>query len=153
MNIGFYAGSFDPFTVGHLEVVKKAAKIFDKVIVAIGVNPAKNRNYDAEKMKIKINKLLKSLKLNAECITFEGLTADEAKKYDAKYLIRGLRGSGDFIAEETLAEINYEISGLDTIYFRAGKYGMVSSSMVRELIKYKKDISKYLPTYVIDLVK
>lgn len=154
MNIGFYAGSFDPFTVGHLYIVKEASKIFDKVIVAIGVNAQKQRRFDKEEMKIAIEKLLKCEKIkNFEVIVFEGSSAEYAKKYGAEFLIRGIRNTLDYEFEENLAFINEEIFGMQTVFFRPGKYKMVSSSLVMELLKLNKDVSQYVPQYVIDIIK
>ena len=154
MKVGFYAGSFDPFTIGHLHIVKVASKIFDKVVVGIGVNPKKTRRFDKIKMKEAIEKLLKSVDVNNfEVITFDGLTADVASEYGAEFLIRGVRNGIDYDFEENLALINEEIAGIDTIYVRAGEYGAISSSMVFELLKRNKDVSKYIPKYVIDVIQ
>ena len=153
MKVGFYAGSFDPFTIGHLHIVKVASRIFDKVIVGIGVNSEKARRFDKTEMKEAVEKLLKSENLNNfEVILFEGLTADVAIEYGADFLIRGVRNGVDYDFEENLALINEEISGIDTIYIRAGEYGAISSSMVFELLKCNKDVSKYVPKYVIDII-
>ena len=153
MRIGFYAGSFDPFTVGHLHIVKVASKVFDKVIIGIGVNPLKSRRYSSERLKSAIESILQREGLhNFECIIYEGLTADVAKEYKADFLIRGLRNGSDYDFEENLALINYEVSDIDTIYFRAGSHGAVSSSMVYELIKRNKDVSKYLPPEIVELI-
>ena len=153
MKIGFYAGSFDPFTTGHLHIVKTASKIFDKVIIGIGVNPKKTRRYDRAKMLEAIDKLLKEEGIkNFDVIAFDGLTADVASDYGADFLIRGVRNGIDYDFEENLALINEEIANIDTIYIRAGEYGAISSSMVFELLKRGKDVSKYIPKYVIDVV-
>lgn len=154
MKVGFYAGSFDPFTVGHLHIVTVASKIFDKVVVGIGVNPKKTRRFDKIKMKEAIEKLLKSENIeNFKVITFDGLTADVASEYGAEFLIRGVRNGIDYDFEENLALINEEIAGIDTIYIRAGEYGAISSSMVFELLKRNKDVSKYIPKYIVDVIK
>lgn len=154
MKVSFYAGSFDPFTIGHLHIVNIASKIFDKVIIGIGVNPKKTRRYDKTKMKEAIEKVLKSENINNfEVIIFDGLTADVAKEYGADFLIRGVRNGIDYDFEENLALINEEISGIDTIYIRAGANGSISSSMVFELLNRNKDVSKYIPKYVLDVVK
>lgn len=154
MKVSFYAGSFDPFTIGHLHIVNIASKIFEKVIIGIGVNPKKTRRYDKTKMKEAIEKVLKSENINNfEVIIFDGLTADVAKEYGADFLIRGVRNGIDYDFEENLALINEEISGIDTIYIRAGANGSISSSMVFELLNRNKDVSKYIPKYVLDVIK
>lgn len=154
MRIGFYAGSFDPFTVGHLHIVKTASQMFDKVIVGMGVNPSKTRKYDKDDMVQAMMETFKNNGLdNVECVIYDGLTYDVAAASGATILIRGIRNGMDYDYEENLAQINQELSGLDTIYLRAGEFGMVSSSMVYELIKRDKPVSKYLPEEILKLVK
>ncbi|HIU51597.1 MAG TPA: pantetheine-phosphate adenylyltransferase [Candidatus Merdicola faecigallinarum] len=150
MKIGFYPGSFDPFTNGHLHVVKTAADLFDKVIIGIGNNPQKERRFPNEQMKLAIEKTLKTEKLtNVEVIIYQNLSVDTALQYHANYIIRGLRNDMDYSYEENLAQINEEISGLDTIYLRSGLLGFISSSMVTELIQNGRNVSNYLPSDVI----
>ena len=96
MKIGFYAGSFDPFTNGHLHVIKVSSQIFDKIIIGIGVNTT-----------------------NATVITYSNLSVDAAIENNANFLIRGIRNGMDYDYEENIALINEEISSLDTIYVRA----------------------------------
>ena len=152
--IGFYAGSFDPFTNGHLQVVKKASKCFDKVIIGIGYNAEKQARLEKEKMKEAIEKTLQELNLNNVSVTiYTGLTVDEAKKNNCDILIRGLRNGTDYQYEENISEINEQISGLDTCYFRAGKLGYLSSSFVMELFNNDKNIDEYVPKYVAELLK
>lgn len=154
MKVGFYAGSFDPFTVGHLHLVKVSSKLFDKVIIGMGVNSKKTRRFDKELMKQGIENLLQTENItNAEVVIFDGLTCDVAMSLGAEFLIRGIRNGVDYDFEENLALINEEISGLDTIYIRAGKYGAISSSMVVELMSRNKPVDKYVPKEILKLIQ
>ena len=154
MNIGFYAGSFSPFTNGHLRVVERASKLFDKVIIGIGINKMKKPRYDNHLMKEAIEKVLEREQLlNVSVITYDNLSVDAAKTCNATHLIRGVRNSMDYEYEEKIAAINEDISGLDTIYIRAGNLGLISSSLVLELIEHGKDVSKYLPKGILELIK
>ena len=150
--IGFYAGSFDPFTNGHLAIVKKASKCFEKVVIGIGQNSEKTSRCDKNKMKDAIEKTLKEEKiLNVDVIIYEGLTVKAAKKCNAEILIRGLRNGTDYQYEENISEVNEILSGLDTCYFRAGDLGYISSSMVMELYNAGENISKYVPKAVFEI--
>ena len=154
MKIGFYSGSFDPFTNGHLHVVKTSCKIFDKVIIGIGINPKKQRRYDNVRMKSGIEAVLNSENIsNAEVIVYDNLSSNVATSYHANFLIRGIRNDMDYGYEENLSQINEEISGLDTIYIRSGILGFISSSMVVELLENGKDVSKYVPKDILELIK
>ena len=148
-----YAGSFDPFTIGHLHVLRQACSVFDKVFVAIAVNSSKKRRVNKEAMKDAISKVIANNNLdNAEVVIFEGLTVDLAKEKDAKFLVRGLRNGTDYEYEENLAVVNSKIAGIETIYFRAGKTAHISSSIVMELHNYGKDIRKWVPEEVLEIL-
>lgn len=149
MKIAFYPGSFDPFTNGHLHVVKTASKLFDKVIIGIGINIQKERRFSNSIMKSAIEKTLEYENIsNVEVVVYDKLSVDVARELNCNYLVRGLRNDMDYQYEENLAQINEEISGLDTIYIRSGLLGFISSSMVVELLQNNKDVSKYLPTSI-----
>ena len=153
MSTGFYAGSFDPFTNGHLQVVKTAATLFDEVVIGIGVNPNKDRLFNEESMKLAIEKTLQAEGLtNIYVIHYTGLTSDIARTHDASFFIRGLRNDMDYNYEENIAQINQEIGGIDTLYIRAGQMGFVSSSMVMELFEHGKDVSNYVPSEVLRII-
>ena len=153
MQIGFYAGSFDPFTNGHLHVVEQSAKLFDKVIIGIGVNPKKSRRFDKDQMQKAIEQILKRKNLNNVIVTsYNGLSVDTAREYNSTCLVRGIRNGMDYEYEENLASVNEEISGLDTVYIRAGNLGNISSSMVMELYTNNHDVSNYLPPEVLEVV-
>lgn len=152
-NIAVYPGSFDPFTNGHLDMVIKASRIFDKVHILIGINANKKRTYDSEKMKKAIEKTLKEKNItNCDVYIYEGLIAEYTKVNNIGYMIRGLRNNMDYNYEENIAEVNKLINPkLEYIYFRAENVA-VSSSMVKELNAYNKDISKFVPKPVIELI-
>ena len=153
-NIGFYAGSFDPFTNGHLQIVKKTAECFEKVIIGVGYNSDKMPRVDKQKMVEAIKKTIKELNLNnVEVILYNGLTVDAAKKYNANILIRGLRNGTDYQYEENIAMMNEKVLGLDTCYFRAGDFGYLSSSVVMELYSNNMSIDAYVPKYVAELLE
>ena len=152
--VGFYAGSFDPFTNGHLQIVKKAAKCFDKVIVGIGYNTDKSERIDKNKMKIAIEETIKEIGLNnVEVVLYEGLTVEKAKEMNSDILIRGLRNGTDYEYEENISEINEKLAGMDTCYFRAGDLGYLSSSIVMELYKHNNKIDNFVPKAVAKLLK
>ena len=148
-----YAGSFDPFTNGHLHVIKTCANLFDEVIVNIGVNPREERYYNANLMKKAMEETFEELGYeNIHVIIYEGATVDLAESEKVDILIRGLRNAIDLAEEENNAYANYEASGIDTMYVRAGSAGNISSSMVREFIKFDKPIDKYVPEPVKKLI-
>lgn len=152
--IGFYAGSFDPFTNGHLQIVKKAAKCFDKVIVGIGYNSDKSERIDKNKMKIAVEETIKEIGLNnVEVVLYEGLTVEKAREMNSDILIRGLRNGTDYEYEENISEINDKLAGMDTCYFRAGDLGYLSSSVVMELYNHNKEIDNFVPKAVAKLLK
>lgn len=153
MKIGFYAGSFDPFTNGHLHVIKKASELFDKIVIGIGINDKKENRFDRDLMKTAIEKVLDRENItNYNILIYDKLSTDVAKENNCTFLVRGIRNGMDYEYEENLALINEDISGLDTVYVRAGKFGNISSSSVMELLKYGKDISKYVPKEVLEII-
>lgn len=152
--VGFYAGSFDPFTNGHLQIVKKASKCFDKVIVGIGYNTEKTERINKEKMKEAIEQAIIEEGLNnVEVVLYNGLTIDKAKECNADILIRGLRNGTDYEYEENISAVNEKMAGMDTCYFRAGDLGYLSSSIVMELYNNNKPIDKYVPKAVAELLR
>lgn len=149
----FYAGSFDPFTNGHLYVVTQAAKVFDQVIIGIGENPEKERNFSAEVMKTAIEKVLMRKNFaNVKVIIYKGLTVRAAEKESADFLVRGLRNGVDYDFEENLALINQNISGLETIYFRAGETAHVSASAVMQLWREGVTVDNWVPEEILTIL-
>ena len=140
-----YSGSFDPFTLGHLDIVKQASDIFDELYIVIAVNLKKKRLLDKNLCAKAIEDVLKRENLtNCKVIVYNGLVAEFCEKENIKYSVRGLRDNMDYNYEEQISNINSEINpNLKTIYLRAERN--VSSSMVKELFSYNRDISKYVP--------
>ena len=140
-----FPGSFDPFTIGHKWVVDKALEIADKVVIAIGINENKRRTFAVEDVAEKIKKAY-AQDLRVEVITYKGLTIDIAKEVEATAIVRGVRSTIDFEYEKNIADINRELSGIETILlFTHPTLSHVSSSVVRELNHFVYDISKYIP--------
>ena len=128
--------------------------MFDKVIVGIGVHPTKSRRFDKELMQKAIEDVLIREKLdNVVVISYNCLSVDVAMDYNSTFLIRGIRNGMDYEYEENMASINKELSGIDTVYIRAGRLGNLSSSLVMELLRNNKDVSKYLPEEILEVVK
>ncbi len=143
--IAVFAGSFCPFTKGHEDIVNRAKHLFDKIIIAIGHNPAKKNLFSIEERMQWISKIYDK----DPCIevrTYEGLTVDFCKKEGAKFLIRGVRNAFDITTENDIALINKELcDNIETIVFFANpKYHILSSSFVRELWLLNQDYSKYI---------
>ena len=151
--IGFYAGSFDPFTNGDLAIVKKSAKCFEKVIIGIGYNTEKKERIDKKMMKQAIEQTIIDENLrNVEVVLYEGLTIDKAKEMNCDILIRGLRNGTDYEYEENISAINEKMAGMDTCYFRAGDLGYISSSVVMDFYKSNKSIDMLVPKPVAKLL-
>lgn len=145
-----YPGSFDPFTNGHLDIVKKAAALFEQVYIVIGVNSKKQRSFPPEVIQAAIEQTLACHGLS-NCVVHicDGLIAQFAKEHQIRYMIRGLRNNMDYNYEENMAEVNKLIAPtLEYIYFRAENVA-VSSSMVKELHAYGQDISRYVPAPIL----
>lgn len=143
--IAIFPGSFDPYTIGHASIVDRALSLFDKIVVAIGVNRNK-RSFLTEEQRIRMIADLYADEPKVEVISYDGLTVDAARECGARFLLRGVRMIQDFEYEKNLAEVNRSISGLETVLlYTLPEYGHISSSIVRELISYGRDVSALLP--------
>lgn len=150
--IALYAGSFDPYTNGHHAIVKKAAALFDEVVVMIAVNIEKKRAFDAEAMRRAIEQALQADGLNARAVIHTGLVADYCKEHGIRWYVRGLRNNMDYNYEENLAQINHLINpALESIYLRSDDPA-ISSSMIRELMAFGKDVTGYVPETVARII-
>lgn len=146
MTIAVYAGSFDPFTLGHLDILKKSLSIFDKVLLGVAYNPEKIGLLKQEE-RVELIKICTQGISGIEIYSYEGLTVDFAKKHNATVLIRGLRNSTDFEYENQLAQINASLDkNIQTVFLTSKpEYNMISSTGVKELISHKCDLTDFVP--------
>lgn len=154
MKTAIYAGTFDPITNGHLDIIQRAAKLFDKVIIAVAKSPSKNPLFDLESRAELVRQSCQDLP-NAEIVAFSGLLADFAKQHNANCLIRGLRGADDIEYEIQLAQLNQKLAGeLETIFFPPSvEWRYLSSTMVREIFRHQGDVTQFVPACVVDACK
>lgn len=140
-----FPGSFDPFTKGHADIVDRSLRFADSVVVAVGVHPTKKGMNSPEERKAQIAKLYQH-DPHVEVVVYEGLTTDLAVRVHADAIVRGVRNVTDFEYERNIAEVNRQLTGIETIFlFADPAYAAVSSSVVRELFSYGKDVSQFLP--------
>lgn len=144
--IAVFPGSFDPITLGHVDLVHRALPIFDKIIIAIGENNQKKSLFSLEQRITWLKRVFEQTE-RVEVGFFENLTADYCKKIGATYLLRGLRNASDFDYEKTISQLNYIIgNGLETFFLISRPaYSHISSTIVREIIKGGGNASPFIP--------
>ena len=151
--IALFAGSFDPYTNGHHDIVRKASALFDEVVVLIGVNVNKRRAFDAQAMGRAIQQAIDADSLNARVVIHTGLVADYCAAQGIRWYVRGLRGSADYTYEEGNAQVNKLLNpALETLYLR-GDDNTLSSSLVRELMAFGRDVGAFVPAPVWQLLQ
>ncbi len=154
MRIAVYPGSFDPITLGHVDVLRRAAGVFDRVVVAVLVNPRKAPAGEADARAAAIREAvaetLPEIAARVEVRTFDGLTVDACRAVGASHIVRGLRAVSDFEAELQMAHMNHRIApGIDTVFFMTAlEYGYLSSSLVKEIARFGGDVSGMVPPSV-----
>ena len=141
-----FPGSFDPFTAGHEDIVRRALGLFDRVVVAVGINPAKQGLLSAEQ-RVRLIERVFADEPRVEVTRYEGLTVGECERVGARWIVRGVRGGADFEMERTNATINKDIApNVETVMIcTRPELEVVSSSVVRELLRFGGDASRYLP--------
>lgn len=141
-----FPGSFDPFTIGHADIVRRALPLFDEIIIGIGINHLKKPLFPLEERVERIRKAF-SDEPKVKVIPFDSLTVDFAREHGAQYLLRGIRTTADFEYERTMADANRQLAeeGIETIVlFTRPELAHISSSLVRDLASHGKDISPYI---------
>jgi len=144
--IAVFPGSFDPITKGHESVVRRAMPLFDSIIVALGLNSEKQHMFSLEQ-RMEWIKMTFSDCENISVMNYSGLTVDFCKQVDASYILRGLRTSADFEFESSIGHVNHQmVPGIETVFFLAEpEFMSLNSSIVREIIRYKGDVSRFVP--------
>ncbi len=150
-NIAVFPGSFDPFTLGHESIVRRALPLFDKIIIGIGENQNKKHFFPLEKRIFWIKELFKD-NPKIEIEAYNSLTVEFCKKKNANFILRGLRTSADFEYERLIGQINKALLwNIETVYLLTlPEHTHISSSMVREIIKFKGDVHKFVPALIAD---
>ena len=152
MKRAIFPGTFDPFTIGHLDILEKSIKIFDEVIIAIGKNHDKKTMYTVDNRKEFIE-LVTSKYQNTKVMTYDGLTVDFCKKTNSNFIVRGIRNVGDFEFEKAIARTNRVLSEIETIFLlTSAKTSYISSSIVRDIIENNGDCSKLIPNEIIHMI-
>jgi len=143
--IALFPGTFDPFTLGHLSLVERGLHLVDEIVIAIGVNLDKKTFFALEQRIEMITRLFES-NPKIKVRSYKGLTVDFAKEMGARFILRGIRSVNDFEYEKNIADINREIAGIETfVLFTEPRYTHISSSLVRELLTYRKSVAAFVP--------
>ena len=153
--IGLFTGSFDPMTNGHLDLIERASKLFDKLYVGIFYNPHKNEFLPIESRLETVEKAVGHLKNVRVIASHDELVVDVARKLGVHVLVRGLRNAADLQYEASFDFYNHQLAGeIETVYLHSRpEHVYISSSAVRELLKFEQDISKYVPNVVLEELK
>lgn len=148
MKRALFPGSFDPITLGHFDIIKRGVKLFDEVVVAIGINADKKYMFSLEQRQHFIEETFKN-EPKVKVMTYEGLTIDFCKKIDAQFILRGLRNPADFEFEKAIAHTNRKLSRIETVFLlTAASTSYISSSIVRDVIRNNGDYTVLVPESV-----
>jgi len=147
--IALFPGSFDPMTIGHESIIRRALPLFDEIIVAVGVNLAKNYYFPAEKRIAWVEKVFAG-DSNITVAKYEGLTVDFCKKVNAKYILRGLRTSADFEFERGIAQMNKAMDeSIETVFILSSPaYSAINSTIIRDILRNGGSVSAFVPMAV-----
>jgi pantetheine-phosphate adenylyltransferase len=148
MKRAVFPGSFDPITLGHIDIIDRAIDLFDEIVIAIGINYDKKYLFDLEQRRQFIRDTFKN-QPKISVTTYEGLTINYCKEIEADYILRGLRNPADFEFEKAIAQTNRKLSGIETVFLlTSADTAFISSSIVRDIYRNKGDISSLVPESV-----
>ena len=152
--IAIFPGSFDPITCGHASIVRRAIPLFDKIIIAIGVNALKSTYFDLDKRKKMIQTVFADCD-KIEVQSYTGLTIDYCKEVNAKFLLRGLRTSADFEFERSIGQINKQLNAdIETVFLLTQpEHTALNSSIVRDILRNNGDVSQFIPKEALPFLK
>ena len=153
MKIALFPGSFDPVTIAHVDILRRSVSLFDKVIIGIGKNSTKQPMLSLE---TRINILESVFKDEPKIVvdSYEGLTIEFCKQKGAKYMLRGIRTVSDFEYEKAIAQMNHALEpSIESIFILSNPgYSSISSTIVRDILRYKGDVSKFVPKEALDFL-
>lgn len=145
MKRALFPGSFDPFTIGHYDIVLRGLNIFDEIIIGIGRNSTKKETFPIRERETAIQKIFKD-EPRVHVLIYDCLTVDLAKQQECDFILRGIRCVSDFEYERNMAEANKQLGGVETIIlYTRPEYAHISSTLVRDLYSYNKDVSAFVP--------
>lgn len=148
MKTAIFPGSFDPFTKGHYDIVMRGLSLFDHIIIGIGRNSTKRETFPIREREAAIQKIFHD-EPRVKVVIYDCLTVDFARQQGAQFILRGIRGMADFEYERNMAEANKELGGIETILlYTRPEYAHISSTLVRDLYAYNKDVSDYVPNHL-----
>ena len=143
--IAIFPGSFDPFTIGHASIVERGLPLFDEIVIGVGFN-ANKRSLLSPEERVEAIHTLYANEPRIRVVSYDDLTIDLARREGAGYILRGLRSVKDFEYERDIANINHRLAGVETVLlFTEPQFSDISSSVVRELIAFGKDVTDFLP--------
>ncbi|MGN1259609.1 MAG: pantetheine-phosphate adenylyltransferase [Alloprevotella sp.] len=145
MKTAIFPGSFDPFTIGHASIVERGLPLFDQIVIGVGINESKRSLYSIGE-RVEAIRALYAGEPRIRVVSYDDLTIDLARREGAQFILRGLRSVKDFEYERDIANMNERLAGIETVLlFTEPQYASISSSVVRELIAFGKDVTDFLP--------
>jgi pantetheine-phosphate adenylyltransferase len=153
MKTALFPGTFDPFTLGHASVVRRGLELFDRIVIAVGIN-AEKKTYFSTEQRLRQIQACYTGDSRVEVCSYEGMTVDCAREHEAVAILRGLRSLTDFEYERLLSDINLKLAGIDTIcLFTEPELASIQSNVVRDLLKHQQDVRAFIPQEMADLLK
>jgi len=154
MRICLFPGTFDPITYGHMDIIDRSLRLFDKLVIGIGINANKQPMFSAEQRVAWIKNIYCN-EPKVDCVTYDGLTVDCCKRLNATYILRGIRYVSDFEYEKAIADMNRSLDGgIETIFLTClPQYTSVASTLVRDVLRYGGDVSQFVSDVVLKSIR